>query len=214
MENTLWDWWCDCLCVCAKASIKLKPDGEFLVFNEGKRPLYIDSRPVLSGDKGRLHHNSVFEVHVQTALKCLVIYGAHIRAFPGKTCVRVHCTSGKDFGQTRNSCFQLADQPNFWVLEKVFFIYSISQSLGWSSSQWSSLKFQTFNVRMQRSGILKLLPAKTTCIEERMRCTYGRIVCWLCRVLVGVRLCCKAVPIPNQRVVIHGWKWETQCLTK
>jgi microspherule protein 1 len=45
-----------------QACIKLKPDGEFLIFNEGKRPLYIDGHPVLSGDKGKLHHNSVFEV--------------------------------------------------------------------------------------------------------------------------------------------------------
>lgn len=44
--------------------IKLKNNGDFLIANEGRRPIYIDGRPVLSGNKWKLNNNSVVEVHV------------------------------------------------------------------------------------------------------------------------------------------------------
>lgn len=42
--------------------IKLQTSGDFYIFNEGKRALYIDSKPVLSGNKCRLNNNSVVEI--------------------------------------------------------------------------------------------------------------------------------------------------------
>ncbi|XP_056886864.1 microspherule protein 1 [Takifugu flavidus] len=42
--------------------IKLKNNGDFLIANEGRRPIYIDGRPVLSGSKWKLNNNSVVEI--------------------------------------------------------------------------------------------------------------------------------------------------------
>ncbi|XP_052330526.1 microspherule protein 1-like [Oncorhynchus keta] len=42
--------------------IKLKNNGDFFIANEGRRPIYIDGRPVLSGYKWKLNNNSVVEV--------------------------------------------------------------------------------------------------------------------------------------------------------
>ncbi|XP_074653523.1 microspherule protein 1-like [Tubulanus polymorphus] len=42
--------------------IKLRNNGEFFVANEGKRPVYIDGKPVLSGTKQKLNNNSVVEM--------------------------------------------------------------------------------------------------------------------------------------------------------
>ncbi|XP_064823922.1 microspherule protein 1-like [Oncorhynchus masou masou] len=42
--------------------IKLKNNGDFFIANEGRRPIYIDGRPVLSGDKWKLNNNSVVEI--------------------------------------------------------------------------------------------------------------------------------------------------------
>lgn len=45
--------------------IKLKNNGDFFIANEGRRPIYIDGRPVLSGNKWKLNNNSVVEVRVE-----------------------------------------------------------------------------------------------------------------------------------------------------
>ncbi|XP_064646728.1 microspherule protein 1-like [Lineus longissimus] len=42
--------------------IKLRNTGEFFVANEGKRPIYIDGKPVLQGSKQKLNDNSVVEI--------------------------------------------------------------------------------------------------------------------------------------------------------
>nr|XP_033794945.1 microspherule protein 1 isoform X2 [Geotrypetes seraphini] len=42
--------------------IKLKNNGDFFIVNEGRRPLYIDGRPVLPGNKWKLSNNSVVEI--------------------------------------------------------------------------------------------------------------------------------------------------------
>lgn len=42
--------------------IKLKNNGDFFMANEGRRPIYIDGRPVLSGNKWKLNNNSVVEI--------------------------------------------------------------------------------------------------------------------------------------------------------
>lgn len=42
--------------------IKLKNNGDFFIANEGRRPIYVDGRPVLSGSKWKLNNNSVVEV--------------------------------------------------------------------------------------------------------------------------------------------------------
>ncbi|XP_003741160.1 microspherule protein 1 [Galendromus occidentalis] len=45
-----------------QAIIKLRNNGEFVFANEGKRPVYVDGNPVLTGNKLRLNHNSVVEL--------------------------------------------------------------------------------------------------------------------------------------------------------
>ncbi|KAL3187460.1 hypothetical protein MRX96_024972 [Rhipicephalus microplus] len=42
--------------------IKLRNTGEFFIANEGKRPIYIDGKPVLAGNKQKLNNNSVVEI--------------------------------------------------------------------------------------------------------------------------------------------------------
>lgn len=42
--------------------IKLRNTGDFLVANEGKRPIYVDGKPVLAGNKTKLNNNSVVEI--------------------------------------------------------------------------------------------------------------------------------------------------------
>ncbi|KFW82195.1 Microspherule protein 1, partial [Manacus vitellinus] len=39
-----------------------KNNGDFFIANEGRRPIYIDGRPVLGGNKWKLNNNSVVEV--------------------------------------------------------------------------------------------------------------------------------------------------------
>lgn len=50
------------LSLCCVGVIKLKNNGDFFIANEGRRPIYIDGRPVLCGSKWRLSNNSVVEV--------------------------------------------------------------------------------------------------------------------------------------------------------
>lgn len=45
-----------------QGSIQLQPDGEFVIENQGQRPLYVDGRPVTTGMQHRLTNNSVLEV--------------------------------------------------------------------------------------------------------------------------------------------------------
>ena len=57
--------------------IKLKGStGEFHIANEGKRPIYIDGKPVLKGNKARLLNNSVVEVSkfLHIICYCLFVY--------------------------------------------------------------------------------------------------------------------------------------------
>ena len=42
--------------------IKMKNNGEFVLTNEGKRPIFVDGKPVLKGSKVRLHNESVLEI--------------------------------------------------------------------------------------------------------------------------------------------------------
>ena len=59
-----------------QAVIKLRSEGEYCVINEGRRPLYIDGKPVVLGTKARLHHNSTFEVK-QATLHRLSLFCFH-----------------------------------------------------------------------------------------------------------------------------------------
>jgi len=42
--------------------IRLRNNGDFFITNEGKRPLYVDGKPVLKGNKYKLNNNSVVEI--------------------------------------------------------------------------------------------------------------------------------------------------------
>ena len=45
-----------------QGTIKLRSNGDFFIANEGKRPIFIDGVPLLSGNKTRLANNCVVEV--------------------------------------------------------------------------------------------------------------------------------------------------------
>ncbi|KAL1124814.1 hypothetical protein AAG570_001435, partial [Ranatra chinensis] len=45
-----------------QGTIRLRNNGDFFLMNEGKRPIYIDGRPILTGNKYRLNDNSVVEI--------------------------------------------------------------------------------------------------------------------------------------------------------
>lgn len=49
-----------------QGTIKLRSNGDFFISNEGKRPIYIDGMPLLSGSKNRINNNCVIEVRVAT----------------------------------------------------------------------------------------------------------------------------------------------------
>ena len=44
--------------------IKLRNNGDFFIANEGKRPITVDGKPVLAGNKQKLFDNSVVEVGI------------------------------------------------------------------------------------------------------------------------------------------------------
>lgn len=44
-----------------QAIIKLAPTGEFSLFNAGKRPIYVDGRPLLTESSARIYHNSLLD---------------------------------------------------------------------------------------------------------------------------------------------------------
>ncbi|KAG7311007.1 hypothetical protein JYU34_003860 [Plutella xylostella] len=45
-----------------QATIRLRNSGDFFISSEGKRPIFINGRPVLQGNKVKLNHNSVIEI--------------------------------------------------------------------------------------------------------------------------------------------------------
>lgn len=42
--------------------LKLRASGEFLISNEGRRPFFVDGKPVLTGSRSKLSNNCVLEV--------------------------------------------------------------------------------------------------------------------------------------------------------
>jgi microspherule protein 1 len=45
-----------------QGTIKLRTNGDFFITNEGKRALFIDGMPLLTGNKTKLNNNSVIEL--------------------------------------------------------------------------------------------------------------------------------------------------------
>lgn len=43
-------------------TIKLRSNGDFFITNEGKRPVFVDGAPLLTGNKTKLNNNNVIEV--------------------------------------------------------------------------------------------------------------------------------------------------------
>ncbi|XP_046825251.1 microspherule protein 1 isoform X2 [Vespa crabro] len=49
-----------------QGTIRLRNNGDFFLSSEGKRPIFVDSRPILAGNKIKLNNNSVIESGVNT----------------------------------------------------------------------------------------------------------------------------------------------------
>ncbi|KAK1137265.1 hypothetical protein K0M31_001779 [Melipona bicolor] len=45
-----------------QGTIRLRNNGDFFLSSEGKRPIFVDSRPILAGNKMKLNNNSVIEI--------------------------------------------------------------------------------------------------------------------------------------------------------
>lgn len=85
--------------------IKLKNNGDFFIANEGRRPIYIDGRPVLCGSKWRLSNNSVVEVsRVRTCLTCCLRLGRGCGSVPPDSAIFLSCTD-------RQPAIRLPHQP-------------------------------------------------------------------------------------------------------
>lgn len=56
-----------------QATIRLRNSGDFFMSSEGKRPIFVDGRPVLPGNKVKLNHNTVIEVptHARNVLRVI-----------------------------------------------------------------------------------------------------------------------------------------------
>ena len=52
--------------------IKLRNSGDFYIANEGKRPIYVDGKPVLTANKQKLINNSVVEVSRTVSVVCVL----------------------------------------------------------------------------------------------------------------------------------------------
>lgn len=50
-----------------QATIRLRNSGDFFMSSEGKRPIFVDGRPILQGNKVKLNHNSVIEVSINNS---------------------------------------------------------------------------------------------------------------------------------------------------
>lgn len=77
--------------------IKLKNNGDFFIANEGRRPIYIDGRPVLCGSKWRLSNNSVVEVSweggEEVVMRPRALGGQYVGLAPSSTPVLSHFLS-------------------------------------------------------------------------------------------------------------------------
>lgn len=51
-----------------QGTIRLRNNGDFFLAAEGKRPIMVDGRPLLNGNKTRLNNNSVIEVKSNTCI--------------------------------------------------------------------------------------------------------------------------------------------------
>ena len=60
-----------------QGAIKLRNSGEFILINNGKRPMYVDSKPVMPNAKLKLHNNSVIEVCLAGCLCDFMLCPAH-----------------------------------------------------------------------------------------------------------------------------------------
>lgn len=51
-----------------QGSIKVDNNGDFFIINEGKKPIFVDGKPVLQGNKSKISTNSVIEVNVKQTI--------------------------------------------------------------------------------------------------------------------------------------------------
>uniref|UniRef100_UPI00358F3C58 microspherule protein 1 isoform X4 n=1 Tax=Myxine glutinosa TaxID=7769 RepID=UPI00358F3C58 len=58
--------------------VKLRSSGEFIISNEGRRPIYIDGKPILTGSKWKLNNNSVVEI---SSLRFIFLINHEVIAF-------------------------------------------------------------------------------------------------------------------------------------
>lgn len=63
-----------------QGTIKLRNNGDFFIVNEGKRPIFIDGAPIVTGGRTKLNNNNVIEVRTQTSLKCNMIHTLFFRS--------------------------------------------------------------------------------------------------------------------------------------
>lgn len=56
-----------------QGTIRLRNNGDFFLSSEGKRPIFVDSRPILAGNKMKLNNNSVIEVTIAEHTQCVYV---------------------------------------------------------------------------------------------------------------------------------------------
>jgi len=61
-----------------QATIHVSSDGEFVIRNEGRRPLYLDGKALVSGKSTKLQHNQVLEVMGSAAKPSPLLSASHL----------------------------------------------------------------------------------------------------------------------------------------
>ena len=68
-----------------QASIRLNSDGDFILHNEGRRPVYLGGRAVVSGKSAKLQHQQILEVLcIQCHMLCYSYRLCYIAGVPAE----------------------------------------------------------------------------------------------------------------------------------
>ncbi|XP_015120989.1 microspherule protein 1 isoform X2 [Diachasma alloeum] len=60
-----------------QATIRMRSNGDFFLCSEGKRPVFVDGRPILAGNKFKLKNNSIIEV---ASFQCVFLINQDLRS--------------------------------------------------------------------------------------------------------------------------------------
>jgi len=57
------------LCLLLQAMIQLTDSGDFMLYNEGRRPMFVSGKVLLPRTSTKLQHNHIVEVRISVTVK-------------------------------------------------------------------------------------------------------------------------------------------------